>query len=59
MTVIPVSDDRGAVAHADEPCAPVSVHYGLLRLEGSGPAEPQLQKFRAGNRVQSKGVHAH
>jgi hypothetical protein len=58
MALTPISNDRGAVAGADEPGASVSVHYGLVRLKDAERAELQLQEFRAGDRVQSKRVHA-
>ena len=58
VTAARVSDHRGAVAHADEPGASVSVHHGLVRLKGAGRAELQLQELGTGDRVQSERVHA-
>lgn len=58
MAVAPMLDDRGAVLDADEPGAPTAVHYRLIRLKGAGRAEPQLQEFRASDRVQAERVHA-
>jgi hypothetical protein len=37
-----MSDDRGAVVHADEPGASVSVHHRLVRLKRAGRSELQL-----------------
>jgi hypothetical protein len=56
-TVGSVSDYRGALAHADESGALVSVHHRLLRLKGASRPELQLQELRAGDRVQSERVH--
>lgn len=58
VTAATVSDDRGAVAHANEPGASASVHHSLVRLKGAGRAELQLQELRTGDRVQSQRVHA-
>src|SRR5438132_5551572 len=58
VAVAPMLDDRGAVAHANESGASVSVHHGPFRLKGAGRAELQLQEFRACDGVQTKRVHA-
>lgn len=58
VAAAPMSDDRVAVADADEPGASVSVDHGLVRLKDAGQAELQLQEFRAGDRVHSERVHA-
>jgi hypothetical protein len=59
MAVAPKPDNRGAVAHADEPGASVPVHHGLIRLKDEGRAEPHLQELRAGDRVKhGRSEHA-
>lgn len=58
VAVAPVLDDRGAVLDADESSAPVSVYYGLVRLEGARGAEFQLEELCSGDRVQAEGFHA-
>jgi hypothetical protein len=57
VAFIRMSDDRAAVADADEPGTSVSVDHGLVRLKGAGGAKLQLQEFRTGDRVQTKRVH--
>ena len=58
MAVAPMLDDRGAVLDADEPSAPASVDYCLVRLERARGAELQLEEFRSGDRVQAESLHA-
>jgi hypothetical protein len=59
LSVVPISNDRGAVTDADEPGAPVCVHHGLVGLKDAEGAKAHLQEFRAGDRVQGcRGVHA-
>lgn len=54
----PVSDGCGSGAETDDPGSPFVVEHGLAGLKGTGSSELHLQHLRAGDRVQSKRIHA-
>jgi hypothetical protein len=58
ITVPGMSDERGAVLHADEAGAAIVVHHGMVWLEVGGRPELQLQELCARDCFQAERIHA-